>query len=153
MTKSVKNVKKSSSHAIPEFRHENSGKPPWALSRPRQLLLTKPDRVMAAPGTFLECGKNVIIDFLYLHSISMISEHYSVETGFQSAHWAPPANLVVALESGVYVCKINEDSNVAEILNSTSDPGNPFCHVNSSGITTVRLYFQNTSTTFIKTYN
>ena len=150
MTKSVKNVKKSSSHAIPEFRHENSGKPPWALSRPRQLLLTKPDRVMAAPGTFLECGKNVIIDFLYLHRIS---EQYSVETGFQSAHWAPPANLVVALESGVYVCKINEDSNVAEILNSTSDPGNPFCHVNSSGITTVRLYFQNTSTTFIKTYN
>ena len=151
MTKSVKNVKKSSSHAIPEFRHENSGKPPWALSRSRQLLLTKPDCMMATPGTFLECGKNVIIDFLYLHRIS---EQYSVETGFQRAHWVPPANLAVALESGVYVyAKLTRTLNVAEILSNTRDPGNPFCHVNSSGITTVRLYFQNTSTTFIKTYN
>ncbi|XP_057372660.1 uncharacterized protein LOC130693517 [Daphnia carinata] len=65
---------------------------------------TKPDRVMAAPGTFLECG-------------------------FQSAHWAPSANLVVALETGVYVCKINEDCNVSEIRNNTHDPENPFCHV------------------------
>ena len=103
---------------------------------------------MAAPGTFLECGKNVIIDFLYLHSISMISEHYSVETGFQSAHWAPSANLVVALESGVYVCKINEDCNVAEIRNNTRDPENPFCHVIWNNNGTCIFSFQNTRTTF-----
>lgn len=42
----------------------------------------------------------------------------------------------MALESGVYVCKINDDCNVAEIRNNILDPENPFCHViwNSSGI-------------------
>lgn len=50
-------------------------------------------------------------------------------TGYQSAHWAPSCNLVVALESGVYVCKINEDCNVVEIRSNTLEPENPFCHV------------------------
>ncbi|KAI9561228.1 hypothetical protein GHT06_012184 [Daphnia sinensis] len=75
-----------------------------SLAKSKFKIPTKPDRVMAAPGTFVECG-------------------------FQSAHWAPSANLVVALESGVYVCKINEDSDVTKICNNTKDPENPFCYV------------------------
>ncbi|XP_046633816.1 protein FIZZY-RELATED 3-like [Daphnia pulicaria] len=72
--------------------------------KPKFKIPTKPDRVMAAPGTFLDCGS-------------------------QSAHWAPSASLVVALETGVYVCQINEDSNVTEICNNNQTPENPFCQV------------------------
>ena len=49
--------------------------------------------------------------------------------GFQSTHWSPSSMIVVALESGVYVCKINDDCNVVEIQNNSDDPDNPFCHV------------------------
>jgi WD40 repeat protein len=38
--------------------------------------------------------------------------------------------LVVALESGVYICKVNEDCNdVLEIKSNSKDPENPFYHV------------------------
>jgi len=79
-------------------------RPLIAVAKPKLKIPTKPDRVMSAPGTFLEYG-------------------------FQSAHWSPSSMLAVALESGVYVCKINDDCNVIEIQNNANDPDNPFCHV------------------------
>ena len=54
---------------------------------------------------------------------------YRIRAGYQSAHWAPSSNLVVALESGVYVSRINEDCSVTEIRNNVDDPENPFCLV------------------------
>lgn len=62
--------------------------------------------------------------------------HCCKNTGSQSAHWAPSTNIVVALESGVYVCKINEDCNVSEIRNNSEDPDYPYCYAiwNNDGI-------------------
>lgn len=93
---------------------------------------TKPDRVMAAPGTFLECGR---FSFLLSLVIDWQSQLKQNGTGFQSSHWAPSANLVVALESGIYVCKINEDCKVSEIRNNMREVDYPFCFVlwNSDG--------------------
>ena len=70
--------------------------------------------------------------------------------GFQSTHWSPSSMIVVALESGVYVCKINDDCNVVEIQNNSDDPDNPFCHVlwNAAGSiifspTDKKIFFKN----------
>jgi 6-phosphogluconolactonase (cycloisomerase 2 family) len=51
-----------------------------------------------------------------------------IQTGSHSSHWAPSANLVVALEAGVYVYQIS-NYNSTEICNNLQTPENPFCHV------------------------
>lgn len=101
----------------------------------------KPDRIMAAPGTFLDCGYYISFPSLYMPmDVLNCCDEWRVFSsnlaGSQSAHWAPSSNLVVALESGVYYCKINDDCRVFELRNNTSEPQNPFCHVvwNPDGI-------------------
>ncbi len=55
--------------------------------------------------------------------------NWNLLVGLQSANWAPSAMLVVALESGVYICKVHEDCHVIEFDSGSKDPDNPFYHV------------------------